>query len=94
MAAMSEIRLNKAGITFRLFASRAAAIRAANSLTRMSDFQYNAKAVKNTGGFVAVSADGKSMYDSAGSLPQRALDLFKNCGAYLEWQDEERLLKK
>lgn len=82
---MSDVRTIKAGFTFLLFGKRAEAIQLANSLTSQNDIQYRAKSVKEEGGFVVVSANGQSIYDAAGSLPPKALKLFENRGAYLEW---------
>lgn len=85
--AVSEVRINHGGLVFRLFGERHEAIHIANLFTKQESRQYNAKAVCGEGGFLVVSADNKLMYDKAGLLPDNAMMMLKNKGAFLEWGD-------
>lgn len=83
-----SIRVEKGGLTFRLFVKQSDAIGLANVLTRQADAQFVALPVKNFGGFLVVSQPKQEIHDAAGMLPNQAMPLLKNKGSYLEWSSD------
>jgi hypothetical protein len=80
-----EIRIEVAGLTFRLFADRSQAIGVANLLTRQADAQFNAIPVKGSGGHLVYSAAKAEIHDASGLLPAQAHLVLKKHGSYFDW---------